>query len=174
MRDGGNTCTPVGSGAVDDEFWALICEDEYWLDSEFAAIVSEPAESPTVPPRRLMVCADRSRPAPHRRGLHGRRAGHHCSTEHRPGRSWRRPWSPRRRGAGRDRSAHTINRRGGTVGDSAGSLTIAANSLSSQSLSSQINAQNSSSTAPEPTGVQVFPPSHIASHPLRTLTAQPG
>ena len=42
------------SGAVDDEFWALICEDEDWLDREFAAIVSE-AESPTVPPRRLMV-----------------------------------------------------------------------------------------------------------------------
>jgi len=94
MRDGGNTCTPVGSGAVDDEFWALICEDEDWLDSEFAAIVSEPAESPTVPPRRLMVCADRSRPAPRRRGLHGRRAGHHCSTEDRPGRLWRRQRSP--------------------------------------------------------------------------------
>ena len=63
MRDGGNTCTPVGSGAVDEQFWALVCEDEDWLDSEFDEIVSEPAESPTVPPPRLMVCADRSRPA---------------------------------------------------------------------------------------------------------------
>ena len=63
MRDGGNTCTPVGSGAVDDQFWALICEDEDWLDSEFDQIVGEPAESPRMPPARLMVCADRSRPA---------------------------------------------------------------------------------------------------------------
>ena len=47
MRDGGNTCTPVGSGAVDEQFWALVCEDEDWLDSEFDEIVSEPAESPT-------------------------------------------------------------------------------------------------------------------------------
>ena len=41
MCDGGNTCTPVGSGAVDEQFWALVCEDEEWLDSEFAEIVSE-------------------------------------------------------------------------------------------------------------------------------------
>ena len=47
MRDGGNTCTPVGSGAVDEQFWALVCEDEDWLDREFDEIVSEPAESPT-------------------------------------------------------------------------------------------------------------------------------
>ena len=56
MRDGGNICTPVNSGAVDEQFWALICEDEDWLD-----FVSEPAESPGVPPRRVMVGADRSR-----------------------------------------------------------------------------------------------------------------
>ena len=41
MRDGGNICTPVNSGAVDEQFLALICEDEDWLDSEFDEIVSE-------------------------------------------------------------------------------------------------------------------------------------
>ena len=76
--------------------------------------------------------------------------------------------------AERDRSAPTITRRGGTPGDSAGSLTISSNSLSSQSSSSQINAQNCSSTAPELTGVQMFPPSRIASHPLRTPPETPG
>ena len=63
MRDGGNTCTPVGSGAVDEQFWALVCEDEDWLDREFEELVSEPAESPSMRPPRLMVCVDRSRPA---------------------------------------------------------------------------------------------------------------
>jgi len=99
MRDGGNTCTPVGSGAVDEQFWALICEDEDWLDSEFDEIVSEPAESPRTPPPRLMLCADRSRPARQRPGPRGRdRAGHPRNTGHRPGRSWRRQRSPPRAG----------------------------------------------------------------------------
>ena len=93
MRDGGDTCTPVGSGAVDDQFWALICEDEDWLDSEFDEIVSEPAESPIVPPP-LSVCADRSRPTRRRPCLRGRRQGYIRSTEQRPGRSWRRQRSP--------------------------------------------------------------------------------
>ena len=94
MRGGGNTCTPVGSGAVDEQFWALICEDEDWLDSEFDEIVSEPAESPGMRPPRLMVCADRSRPARHGLRPRGHRAGHPRGTGHCPGRSWRRQRSP--------------------------------------------------------------------------------
>jgi hypothetical protein len=94
MRDGGNTCTPVGSGAVDEQFWALVCEDEEWLDSEFDEIVSEPAESPRMRPPRLMVCVDRSRPARQRPCRGGRREGYTRSTGHCPGRSWRRQRSP--------------------------------------------------------------------------------
>ena len=42
-----NTGSALGSGAVDAEFWALVCEDEEWLDAEFDAIVSEARETPT-------------------------------------------------------------------------------------------------------------------------------
>jgi hypothetical protein len=35
----------LGSGAVDAQFWALVCEDEEWLEAEFDAIVSAPAEA---------------------------------------------------------------------------------------------------------------------------------
>ena len=94
MRDGGNTCTPVGSGAVDEQFWALVCEDEDWLDSEFDEIVSEPAESPRMRPPRLMVCADRSRPARQGRALAGTGRDTTRGTGQRPGRSWRRQRSP--------------------------------------------------------------------------------
>jgi hypothetical protein len=41
-----NTGAALGSGAVDDDFWALVCEDEEWLQAEFDAIVSEPRETP--------------------------------------------------------------------------------------------------------------------------------
>jgi hypothetical protein len=30
-----NTGSVLGSGAVDADFWALVCEDEEWLDAEF-------------------------------------------------------------------------------------------------------------------------------------------
>ena len=100
--------------------------------------------------------------------------GERCRRQDRPGRCsvlrmypCRRPRRHGRRRVGRDLSAHTLNG-GGTIGDSAGSLTISSNSLSSQSSSSQTHAQNWSSTAPEPTGVQVLPPSRIASHPSHT------
>ena len=38
------TAAAIGSGAVDADFWALVCEDEEWLEAEFYAIVSEPGE----------------------------------------------------------------------------------------------------------------------------------
>ena len=41
------TGTALSSEAVDVMFWALVCDDEEWLDLEFAGIVSEPAESPS-------------------------------------------------------------------------------------------------------------------------------
>jgi len=47
-----NTGAALGSGAVDAEFWALVCEDEEWLQAEFDAIVSEPGETPVRPSGR--------------------------------------------------------------------------------------------------------------------------
>jgi len=34
---------------VDAQFWALVCEDEEWLQAEFDAIISAPAGSAGVP-----------------------------------------------------------------------------------------------------------------------------
>ena len=44
-----NTGAALGSGAMDADFWALVCEDEEWLQAEFDAIVSEPCETPVRP-----------------------------------------------------------------------------------------------------------------------------
>ena len=41
-----DTGAALGTGAVDAEFWALVCEDEEWLNTEFAAIVSDAWEAP--------------------------------------------------------------------------------------------------------------------------------
>ena len=41
-----DTGSALGSGAVDADFWALVCEDEEWLDAEFDAIVSAAWEAP--------------------------------------------------------------------------------------------------------------------------------
>src|SRR5664279_3154140 len=46
MRDGGNTCSPVGSGAVDEQFWALICEDEDWLTASSTRSSANPRNPP--------------------------------------------------------------------------------------------------------------------------------
>lgn len=47
-----NTGAALGSGAVDAEFWALVCEDEEWLRAEFDEIVSEHWEIPARPSGR--------------------------------------------------------------------------------------------------------------------------
>ena len=47
----------LGSGAVDAQFWALVCEDEEWLEAEFDAIVSAPAEARRRPIRRPAIGA---------------------------------------------------------------------------------------------------------------------
>src|SRR6187200_1641587 len=62
MRDNGNTAPALGFDAVDDRFWALVCDDAEWLRAEFDGIVSEPAEHPTSPPPLLVITADRDRP----------------------------------------------------------------------------------------------------------------
>ena len=56
------TGTALSSEAVDAMFWALVCDDEEWLDLEFAGIVSEPAESHALVRRRLGLRVDRIRP----------------------------------------------------------------------------------------------------------------
>ena len=45
----------LGSGAVDAQFWAFVCEDEEWLQAEFDAIVSAPAEAGRCPVRRPAI-----------------------------------------------------------------------------------------------------------------------
>lgn len=51
------TCPALGSGAVDAQFWALVCEDEEWLRAEFDAIVNAPAEAGRRPVRRPAIGA---------------------------------------------------------------------------------------------------------------------
>ena len=58
MRRGvAGTGPALGSGAVDAQFWALVCEDEEWLRAEFDAIVSAPAEAGRRPVRRPAIGA---------------------------------------------------------------------------------------------------------------------
>jgi hypothetical protein len=57
-----NDGTALSSDAVDAMFWALVCDDEEWLDLEFAGIVSGPAESRARARRRLGLLVDRIRP----------------------------------------------------------------------------------------------------------------
>jgi len=62
-----DTGTALSARAVDAQFWALVCEDEEWLDAEFGGIVSEPAESRVRVCRRLGPLVDRARSNGHRR-----------------------------------------------------------------------------------------------------------
>ena len=47
----------LGTGAVDAQFWALVCEDEQWLQAEFDAIVNAPAEAGRRPVLRPAIGA---------------------------------------------------------------------------------------------------------------------
>jgi hypothetical protein len=92
MLGGGDTGAVLGSGAVDTEFWALVCEDEEWLRAEFEAIVSEPAEIPIRPTRRPAIAdADNDRPRGYQETPDTVRRSW-CAI--RPGRAWRRQRSP--------------------------------------------------------------------------------
>jgi len=62
MRDNENRGTALGSEAVDAEFWALVCDDEEWLRTEFDGIVSEPAEILISPQPPLVVAAGPDEP----------------------------------------------------------------------------------------------------------------
>ena len=60
------TSEVLGSGAVDAQFWALVCEDEEWLDAEFDAIVGAAWETPVaerifpgINPRKGKSCSER-------------------------------------------------------------------------------------------------------------------
>ena len=88
-----NTAAALGSGAVDADFWALVCEDEEWLRAEFDAIVSEPCETPARPSGRPgMTDAARPDRAAGQRRTSG--ISRPWRTGNRPGRRWRRERSP--------------------------------------------------------------------------------
>lgn len=55
MLGRGNTGAALGSEVVDAEFWALVCQDEEWLNAEFDEVVSDAAETPTGPTRHLLA-----------------------------------------------------------------------------------------------------------------------
>jgi hypothetical protein len=88
-----DTGAALGSEVVDAEFWALICQDEEWLDAEFDEVVSDAQETPTRPTRHLQTDT-----AVHRRAagpwwwVPG--TGRQWRTGMRPGRRWRRERGP--------------------------------------------------------------------------------
>ena len=95
MREDANIGTALSAEAVDARFWALVCDDEQWLRSEFDGIVSGPAEHPSTVPPASGVATDRAGP--------GSGAAEHCDSAGRmrpwrtsvaPGRAWRRQRSP--------------------------------------------------------------------------------
>ena len=86
-----NTGSALGSGAVDAEFWALVCEDEEWLDAEFDAIVSEARETPTRSTGRLGAGTETAGRAVGELRSSGARPWH---GGHRPGKRWRRDRGP--------------------------------------------------------------------------------
>ena len=88
-----NTGAALGSGELDDDFWALVCEDEEWLQAEFDAIVSEPCETLARPSGRPSTIAAAR---PDRAAWQRRTSGttRPWRTGNRPGRGWRRERSP--------------------------------------------------------------------------------
>jgi hypothetical protein len=84
----------LGTEAVDAEFWALVCEDEEWLEAEFNEVVSDAWENPVEPRHRTPISA-----APTGRAGPGRWASTTTRPWHtgkRPGRHWRRERGPPR------------------------------------------------------------------------------
>ena len=87
-----DTGSALGSGAVDADFWALVCEDEEWLDAEFDAIVGAAWEGPWRSGRRSRIGV-----AWPGRGMRGQGPTRNCpavSDRERPGRRRRRVRDP--------------------------------------------------------------------------------
>jgi len=84
----------LGSGAVDAMFWALVCEDEGWLNTEFDAIISAAFPTPVRPSDRFTVGVA----GPHRAAPHHHRQGsdRRWLAGDRQGLRWRRQRSPPR------------------------------------------------------------------------------
>ena len=81
----------LGTEAVDAEFWALVCEDEEWLDAEFDAIVSQARETPTRSTGKLGAGTGSAGRAVGELRSSGTRSWH---GGHRPGGRWRRDRGP--------------------------------------------------------------------------------
>ena len=95
MLGRGNTGAALGSEVVDAEFWALICQDEEWLNTEFDEVVSDAQETTTRPTRHQLADT-----ASHRRAAGlvwwAPGTGRPWRTGTRPGRRWRRERGPPR------------------------------------------------------------------------------
>ena len=86
------TGAELDSGAVDSDFWALICADKEWLDTEFDAIVSDVLESPVWTGRS--ISDDIVPGSGAEQSLWELRATRPWRTGIRPGRHWERERGP--------------------------------------------------------------------------------
>ena len=86
-----DTGSALGSGAVDADFWALVCEDEEWLDAEFDAIVAA-RETPWRSGRRSRISVGWPGRGMREQGPAGRVRPWWIGE--RPGRRWRRERGP--------------------------------------------------------------------------------
>jgi len=87
-----DTGAALGTGAVDAEFWALVCEDEEWLKAEFDEIVSNAWETPVRPGRRTSASAAPADEVELLRWASG--TARPWRTGPRPGRHWQRERGP--------------------------------------------------------------------------------
>jgi hypothetical protein len=95
MGENASIGTALSAETVDARFWALVCDDEQWLLSEFDGIVSGPAEHRRAGLPASGVGTDRSGPGPaagEQRDSTGRVWP--WRTAPAPGRAWRRQRSP--------------------------------------------------------------------------------
>jgi hypothetical protein len=83
MGEDASIGTALSAATVDARFWALVCDDEQWLRSEFDGIVSGPAEHLHAGRPASGVATDRS-------GRVSAAGERRDST----GRAWRRQRSP--------------------------------------------------------------------------------
>ena len=86
------TGAALGTGAVDAEFWALVCEDEEWLKAEFDEIVSNAWETPRRSGRRSRIGVAWPGRGMWEQGSAG--IVRPWRTGERPGRRWRRERGP--------------------------------------------------------------------------------